>query len=98
MTFIQTVLSDLQNIKVIIDPYQQITESDKTNNERTVTLSALLPDLIIRDITWSPTEVAVGDNVTFTAIIKNQGTGKAESSRLAYYIGSFTWATSMFRR
>jgi chitodextrinase len=31
------------------------------------------PDLIVQDITWSPASPATGNNVTFSAVVKNQG-------------------------
>ncbi|HEX3044002.1 MAG TPA: discoidin domain-containing protein, partial [Bacillota bacterium] len=34
-----------------------------------------IPDLIVTDITWSPAEVSIGDQVTFQATVKNIGTG-----------------------
>lgn len=48
--------------------------------------AAELPDLIISDIAWSPTNPPVGDSVTFTVTIKNQGSGDALSSYVYYYI------------
>jgi len=33
------------------------------------------PDLVVTDITWNPATPATGNNVTFSAVIKNQGTG-----------------------
>jgi hypothetical protein len=33
------------------------------------------PDLVVTDITWSPANPTVGNAVTFSATIKNQGTG-----------------------
>ena len=36
-----------------------------------------IPDLIVQSITWTPTNPAAGQPVTFTVRIKNQGTGPA---------------------
>ncbi|MFC2066785.1 CARDB domain-containing protein, partial [Chloroflexota bacterium] len=46
----------------------------------------LAPDLIIEAITLLPENPSKGDAVTFTVTIKNQGSGKADSSHVAYYI------------
>jgi len=55
--------------------------------------STLAPDLIIEAITWSPENPSIGDTVTFTVTIKNQGSDKADSSHVAYYIDD-TYLTS----
>ncbi len=85
-TFSWTALSKEHKVRVIVDYYQNVKESDETNNEKTVSFLTLAPDLIVEDITWLPADAGSGDTVTFTATIKNQGSGKAETSRVAYYI------------
>ncbi len=87
MTFSRAAVANPSSIKAVVDVYKHVTESDETNNEKTVIFSAALPDLIIKDVTWSPTDVAVGDNVTFTITVKNQGSGKAGESRIECHIG-----------
>jgi hypothetical protein len=48
------------------------------------------PDLIIKDISWSPSNPDEGDTIKITVKIKNQGSGSAESSKVKYYIdGSY---------
>jgi len=45
------------------------------------------PDLIIQDISWTPSgTVSSGDDVDFTITIKNQGNAAAGSSVVKYYI------------
>ena len=44
------------------------------------------PDLVIQDISWSPSNPEQGDTITFTVKIKNQGDGNAGSSTVNYYI------------
>ncbi|GFO96332.1 hypothetical protein ig2599ANME_0520 [groundwater metagenome] len=44
------------------------------------------PDLAILDITWSPTNIGAGNYVSFTATIKNQGSGNAGSFYVYWYI------------
>lgn len=74
-------------IKAAADPHDKVLESDENNNEKGITFSdAAPPDLIIQDITWSPVSSSVGEKVTFTVTIKNQGSGKADYSHVAYYI------------
>jgi subtilase family serine protease len=86
ITFTWTAMAEAHEIKVIIDYYQNVTESDETNNEKTASLQTMAPDLFVKDITWLPVDAGVGDSVTFTVTIKNQGSGRAESSRAVCYI------------
>ena len=44
------------------------------------------PDLIVEDISWSPSNPKQGDTVTFTVTVKNQGKGDAGASYVYYYI------------
>ena len=74
------------DIKAVADSNNRIAEGDETNNEKTVTFSTPAPDLIIEAITWAPENPQKSDDVTFTVTIKNQGTGKADSSRVHFYI------------
>ncbi|MFC1902280.1 CARDB domain-containing protein, partial [Chloroflexota bacterium] len=52
----------------------------------TAAASSAAPDLIIETITWSPEVPSIGDTVTFTVIIKNQGSSQADASHIAGYI------------
>jgi len=86
VTFTWLATDNAHEFKAIIDYNQEVTESDETNNEKTVSLSTLPPDLVISDLTWLPEDPAVGDNVTFNATIENQGGGTAAASRAICYI------------
>ncbi len=92
-TFAWTAQAGSHAIKAVADSNNVVTESDETNNEKTITFSTLAPDLLIEAITWLPANPSIGDNVTFTVTIKNQGSGKADYSRVAYYIND-TYLTS----
>jgi subtilase family serine protease len=90
ITFNWTALPDKHEIKAVIDYYKNVTEIDENNNEKTASLVTLIPDLTVTGITWSPTDAAVGDTVTFTVRIKNLGGGKSELVHSAIYIdGSY---------
>ena len=80
-------------IKVIVDKASQVTESDESNNEKTITFSPLAPDLIIEALTWLPESPSKGASVNFTASITNQGSGRADYSQVAYYIDEILLAT-----
>ena len=74
------------DIKAIVDQNDAVPESDEGNNEMTVLFSALLPDLIIDEISWSPTEPSLGDNVSFTVTVTNQGSGVSGNSTINFYV------------
>jgi len=89
-SFTWTAQAGSHDIKAVTDSDEEVVESDETNNALTVTLSAIAPDLIVQDITWSPESPSIGDTVTFTVTVENQGNGKAGSSLVHFYIdGSF---------
>ena len=85
-TLTWTVEAGPSTIKVVADFNEMVVESDESNNKKVVDFSSLSPDLVIRNVTWSPAEPLVGDLVTFAVIIKNQGGGIADYSRINYYI------------
>ncbi len=74
------------DIKAIVDQSDAVLESDDGNNEMTVLFSALLPDLIIDDISWSPLEPSMGDNVSFTIQVTNQGSGVSGNATINFYV------------
>ena len=73
-------------IRVVIDCNNSVAETDETNNEGTVTLITSDPDLTIQDVTWSPVNPDIGDEITFTLTIKNQGKHKAGGSYIDYFV------------
>ena len=85
-TFFWKAQPGSHTVKAIVDSNEEVVESDETNNEKTFTFSTLAPDLIIESITWSPESPSRGDTVTFNVAIKNQGSGRAGSSRVYFYI------------
>ncbi len=63
------------------DVYNQVAESDETNNTRQVTVSGPVaqPDLVVTNITYTPTNPTVGSTVSFTVTLRNGGTASAGS-------------------
>ncbi|MFH1646572.1 MAG: CARDB domain-containing protein [Chloroflexota bacterium] len=49
-------------------------------------LAAPAPDIVIQAIAASPEVPSLGDTVTFTVTVKNQGDAPAAASRVTYYI------------
>ena len=75
-------------IKVVIDPLDAIDESNESNNDRSETYywnPPPKPDLIVQDISISPSSPVAGESVTITATLKNQGNAGASGSILLYY-------------
>jgi len=45
-----------------------------------------MPDLAFEAVTWSPIEPAMGDKVTLTAYVKNEGSRRAEGFQVYFYV------------
>ncbi|MGD0794199.1 MAG: CARDB domain-containing protein [Dehalococcoidales bacterium] len=90
-TYTWVALSGTHNIRAVADVLQQVAESDETNNALEATLATALPDLIINSLTVSPQSILAGDNVTLTAIVINQGSGRAVPSIVACYVDNTLW-------
>ncbi len=95
VTFTWKALAGSHTLKAVADVLGQVTESDETNNEKTVTYATAAPDLVVSGITWSPENPSEGTDITFTVTIKNQGNGKAGYSDVVCYIDN-TYQTSIF--
>lgn len=71
-------------VKAWVDDVNRISESNEDNNQysKAITVSGQgggnpggTPDLIVTDITSSPASPLTGNATTFSAVVKNQGTG-----------------------
>jgi len=68
-------------VKAVADYTDLVAESNESNNALEITFSgAVISDLIIQNIVWSPTNPSSGQDVTFTVTVKNQGTGACGGS------------------
>jgi len=85
-TFSWFTKAGLHEVKAIVDKNDSVPEIDEDNNEMTVGFSALLPDLIIEDISWSPETVSIGDRVSFMVFVTNQGSAVSGLSSVDFYI------------
>jgi len=89
------------SVTVIADSGNTISESNEDNNEmsKTINVKRELPDLKIESISLSPEEPHPGENITFTATVKNNGSAAAEKSEIKYDIKgnneSYTGVTSI---
>jgi subtilase family serine protease len=86
-----TATSEPRTLKVMVDYYNDVVESNENNNENTVKLLTSLADLVVKDMTWTPNDAGIGDDVTFTVTVKNEGSGRAEASRGAFNVGGNYW-------
>ncbi len=77
-------------VKVVVDTQNSVSESNEGNNERSETYtwkSPPMPDLIVQDISISPSSPTATETATITATLKNQGDASASGSiRLRYYV------------
>ena len=70
-----------------IDSENQVAESNENNNvlgPQTLTV-VNPPDLIVQSIATNPTSPVVGQNVSVTVTVKNQGTGNAGGFYVEFY-------------
>lgn len=85
------------SIRAIVDPNNLIKESDETNNEKTASLTPVElveADFYITNLTSTPQNPAVGDEITITAKIKNNCNFSVASSHIAYYVDGVLIYTS----
>ncbi|MBI5075871.1 MAG: hypothetical protein HZB62_11995 [Nitrospirae bacterium] len=79
-----------KTIRVVVDPQNTITESNKANNTaiKTFVIGAEI-DVYINssDISFSPANPKDGDTVTITSIIRNATLGNARNVVVRHYLG-----------
>ncbi|MCL7414047.1 MAG: hypothetical protein M8353_10625, partial [ANME-2 cluster archaeon] len=63
-------------IKAVVDYYNHVAESNESNNTLEHDLSKIdQADLVVSDLTWTPSDFTEGQSVTFNAVIENTGNG-----------------------
>ncbi|MEE8517900.1 MAG: CARDB domain-containing protein, partial [Dehalococcoidia bacterium] len=76
-----------------VDVADAVSESNESNNQRSAIFSGgLLPDLVVKSVSYSPESPSAGDDVTVTVELANVGAGNAAASRVAAHLDE---ATSM---
>ncbi len=86
MTYTWVAQSGYHTFTATADYKKEVAETNETNNSRTVSIVANMPDLVIGSVTWSPPDLPVGQTATFTVKVSNIGTQSAPLTRLAYYV------------
>lgn len=80
-----------------VDNANTTTEGNETNNTYSTSLSVSPKpgiDLVVTDITWSPSYVTAGNAVTFSAVVKNQGTQAGAAGIVAFKVDGTQVAVS----
>ena len=76
-------------VRVSIDPYNRLAETDEANNEAIKSLTIKTrPDLHVTDITPSDDEPMAGETVDVTLTLRNEGQTTAVTAVLALYDGN----------
>ncbi|MFC2014388.1 CARDB domain-containing protein [Chloroflexota bacterium] len=84
--FTWTARQGHHQIQMTADEDKLVAESDETNNQKSITISTLTPDLVVDTITWTPLNPVEDDNVTFNVWIVNQGDGKAITPLVGFHV------------
>ena len=79
--------------RLVIDSGSLVKESDEENNEVTANMTIRSADLVVRNISWTPSHPSAGDKLTITAEILNQGTANASPSTTSLYIDDELFST-----
>ncbi|MDB5184701.1 MAG: hypothetical protein JWN38_509 [Candidatus Saccharibacteria bacterium] len=74
----------VKTLKAVVDDVNRIkNESNETNNTFSTNLTVLgRPDLVVTSVTQSPAKPKVGEAVTFTAVVTNNGTAATPDGTL----------------
>lgn len=76
-------------VRVVVDPYNRVAETDEDNNEATASLTIRTrPDLQVIGITLSNPEPVAGETVTVTLTLRNHGQTTASAQTVALYDGN----------
>ncbi|MCD6291573.1 MAG: hypothetical protein J7M34_13825, partial [Anaerolineae bacterium] len=76
-------------VRVVVDPYNRIAETDEANNEATAQLTIRTrPDLRIPAVALSDDEPMAGETVTVTVTLRNAGQTAAGAQTVALYQGN----------
>lgn len=72
-----------------VDDVSRISETNESNNQYSESLAVTpspMPDFVITDITYTPASPVSGNSVTFSAVIKNQGTAAGAPGVVAFKV------------
>ncbi len=72
-TFIWKAVAGTHVFKAVADYENSITENDESNNDSAYAFSVFAADLVVPGISWAPENPSIGDRVTFSVTVKNDG-------------------------
>jgi len=78
-----------KNVSVIADIYNTVVEQNEENNIITKTLYVEYSDLIISDVSWSPTSPVEGDVINFKVNVTNIGGGTLREFHVKLFIDDY---------
>ena len=85
-TFVWKAKAGAHIIRAVVDSEGSVAESNEDNNDKTFAFSVLAPDLVVEGISWTPENPSIGQKVTFTVTVKNQGNKKSGASSVNFYL------------
>jgi subtilase family serine protease len=83
LSFTSILSTGSHTADITVDSNNDIVELNEDNNESFFTFSTIAPDLVIGTIAWAPLDAKIGDKITITAKVENQGSAKAINPRVA---------------
>lgn len=98
-----TAVDGTHTLEAFVDDLNRFAESNETNNKKSLsftvgTATTALPDVVILSLSMVPSAPKAGDQVVFTAVIKNQGAAVTPSGQavgVAFSVNGtkVTWAS-----
>jgi subtilase family serine protease len=84
ISFEWIALAGDHSFKICADTENVVMETDETNNEGHASSSTIVPDLMVDGISWQINNRLNGNEVIFTALIKNTGACESGNFSLKY--------------
>lgn len=76
-------------VRVVLDPYDRLAETNEDNNEASTTFDILTrPDLLITDVALSDDEPVVSETIIITLTLRNRGQTEAGNQTVTLYEGN----------
>ncbi len=88
VSFEWTADAGIHTVTIEADADNQVPETSDVENNRVEFHygGVLLSDLIVESIDWSPDSPAMGEAVTFSVTVRNQGQGRSGVSTVEFYL------------
>jgi uncharacterized repeat protein (TIGR01451 family) len=93
-SFVKFLTKGTHTANITADAKSQVIELDEINNNKVISFSTIAPDLLLKSLTWSPMNAAVGETITFTVDIENRGRDDAIPTKIAFSVDNVTIGTA----